>query len=458
MKIVALLSGGKDSCYNLVHCAQNGHELVAAASLGPGPGKEEIDSFMYQTVGQDVIEVVVQALDVPLFRGTIKGTAVEQGAEYGARAPAADPDTAGAGITGDETEDLYELLKTVKRHFPEVQGVSVGAILSNYQRVRVEHVCRRLSLTSLCYLWQRDQRELMAEMVEAGMEAIIIKVAGIGLTAKHLGKTLAEMQPTLNKLNDLYGSHICGEGGEYESLTLDCPIFKQRINLISTETVIHSDNDFASVAYLRIKEAALEAKEGFIARAVPAPPLLTEQGEEARNAIESNGHSEASECYQFTHLNIVQSEGASIKRIGRWIAIGNVEARTAENDMSLEDEIKACFAIVQDALAAHSLALSSIAHINLYISSIHDFARTNAVYSTMFGTSPPTRACVAVDLPNHTRVRMDCVAYEETSPHDRQALHVQSLSYWAPANIGPYSQAVVVDERVFISGQIGLVP
>lgn len=26
----------------------------------------------------------------------------------------------------------------------------------------------------------------------------------------------------------------------------------------------------------------------------------------------------------------------------------------------------------------------------------------------------------------------------------RSALHVQSLSYWAPANIGPYSQAITV--------------
>ncbi len=32
------------------------------------------------------------------------------------------------------------------------------------------------------------------------MEAILIKVAGIGLTTKHLGKTLAQMQPTLTKL------------------------------------------------------------------------------------------------------------------------------------------------------------------------------------------------------------------------------------------------------------------
>jgi len=64
----------------------------------------------------------------------------------------------------------------------------------------------------------------------------------------------------------------------------------------------------------------------------------------------------------------------------------------------------------------------------------------------MFGTSPPSRACVAVDLPPGIRVRLDCLAYTEdpSKRSDRQALHVQSISYWAPANIGPYSQAVCV--------------
>lgn len=68
-------------------------------------------------------------------------------------------------------------------------------------------------------------------MIDAGLEAVLIKVAGVGLTTKHLGKTLAQVQPTLLKLNDLYGSHICGEGGEYETLTLDSPLFKRRIVL-----------------------------------------------------------------------------------------------------------------------------------------------------------------------------------------------------------------------------------
>lgn len=85
-------------------------------------------------------------------------------------------------------------------------------------------------------------------MIENGLEAILIKVAGAGLTEKHLGKTLAEMQPTLHKLvradshisgylpthilqRDLYQTHVCGEGGEYETLTLNCPVFKRRINM-----------------------------------------------------------------------------------------------------------------------------------------------------------------------------------------------------------------------------------
>lgn len=60
--------------------------------------------------------------------------------------------------------------------------------------------CRRLGLTALCYLWQRNQADLLSEMIAAGMESVLIKVAGIGLTQSHLGKTLAQMQPTLVQL------------------------------------------------------------------------------------------------------------------------------------------------------------------------------------------------------------------------------------------------------------------
>lgn len=40
--VVGLLSGGKDSCYNLCHCAKQGHKIVALATLAPPQGKGEL--------------------------------------------------------------------------------------------------------------------------------------------------------------------------------------------------------------------------------------------------------------------------------------------------------------------------------------------------------------------------------------------------------------------------------
>ncbi|MEQ2292829.1 hypothetical protein AMECASPLE_026838, partial [Ameca splendens] len=85
-----------------------------------------------------------------------------------------------------------------------IEAVSVGAILSDYQRVRVENVgclngsrsgvcvcsepkaeklyhcfakCLRLGLQPLAYLWRRDQESLLSEMIKSDLYAILIKVA-----------------------------------------------------------------------------------------------------------------------------------------------------------------------------------------------------------------------------------------------------------------------------------------
>lgn len=90
--------------------------------------------------------------------------------------------------------------------------------------------CSRLKLVSLAYLWRRDQTELLQEMINCNVHAIIIKVAALGLYPdRHLSKSLKEIQPYLLKMKDKYGLNVCGEGGEYETFTLDCPLFKQKI-------------------------------------------------------------------------------------------------------------------------------------------------------------------------------------------------------------------------------------
>ena len=99
-------------------------------------------------------------------------------------------------------------------------------------------------------------------MIESGIEAILIKVACMGLEPeKHLGKSIREMQPYLSQLESKFGANVCGEGGEYESLTLDCPLFKhKRIVVDEFELKIHSNDAFARVGYLIFKKFHLEPK------------------------------------------------------------------------------------------------------------------------------------------------------------------------------------------------------
>ncbi|CAG7848447.1 Diphthine--ammonia ligase; AltName: Full=Diphthamide synthase; AltName: Full=Diphthamide synthetase [Serendipita indica DSM 11827] len=452
MKFVALLSGGKDSCFNISHCQKHGHELVAAASLRPKEGIDELDSYLYQTVGQDAIEYVAQALDVPLYRTVIQGTAVELQNEYGTRLGV--ERSTNQGVDEDETEDMFRLLQDVLRHHPDIQAVSVGAILSTYQRLRVEHVCRRLGLTSLSYLWQRDQEELLQEMIDAGVHAVLIKVAGIGLKPLHLGQSLAEMQPLLQSLNLRFGSHVCGEGGEYESLTLDCPAFKRKIILTETETVIQNDHDFATVAYLRIKSAHLEDKASIITDIIP-PILFDEEVTNVQAAAQSTPADEAVATKECSMGNVVRAPTIQAKY--KWVAVSSVSG-AEEHSNGIAAETRRCFENLKKLLAKEDLDITAVAHITALLGNMDDFAAFNQVYSTMFGTSPPARACVAVDLPRSHSVLLECLAYRNHAPLERLALHVQGISYWAPANIGPYSQAISVGGVTFVSGQIGLIP
>ncbi|KAM5176701.1 diphthine--ammonia ligase isoform 4-T4 [Callospermophilus lateralis] len=187
MRVVALISGGKDSCYNMMQCIAAGHQIVALANLRPNEnqvGSDELDSYMYQTVGHQAIDLYAEAMALPLYRRTIRGRSLDIGQVY-------------TKCEGDEVEDLYELLKLVKEK-EEVDGISVGAILSDYQHARVQNVCKRLNLQLLAYLWQRNQEDLLREMIASNIQAVIIKVAALGLDPdKHLGKTLDEMEPYL---------------------------------------------------------------------------------------------------------------------------------------------------------------------------------------------------------------------------------------------------------------------
>ncbi|KNE63599.1 hypothetical protein AMAG_08703 [Allomyces macrogynus ATCC 38327] len=471
MKIVALISGGKDSCFNVLHCVANGHDVVALANLHPAADAgDELDSHMYQTVGHDVIPLYAKcfrnpgapndvdplaAPDLPMFRRAIAGASANIGMTYDHAGTAA----AGNNHVVDEVEDLYLLLKDVVTAMPDVKGVSVGAILSSYQRVRVENVCQRLGLQVFGYLWQGDQVELLASMVSAGMNSILIKVAAMGLDRRHLGKSLMQLQPHLLKMHAQFDLHPCGEGGEYETITLDCPVFRRRLVVKIAETIAHSDDEIAPVLYQRLVDVEVEDKTDLVPyeqlradlRAQLVPDTVAHIVKDAINFDTVT----ASSAVGLVCAEEKEAAAAlpQVKIVGSLLAVTGIRA---PSDVALEDAAR--HVMEQLAQVLQSRKLDTKRHlimVTVLVKDMADFAHVNAIYGQYFGVNPAARACIQAVLPCQVQVDALAVAHA-TVPRDN--LHVQSISYWAAANIGPYSQSCTVGSHVFVAGQIGLVP
>ena len=313
MKFVALLSGGKDSCFNIIKCTENKHELVALANLMPQQSDvEEINSFMYQSAAHNTIPLMAECFGVPLYRQEILGRAVVQSLDY---------DRNGA----DEVEDLFRLLQRVVDMHPDIEGVSCGAIVSNYQRLRVEDVCSRLNLTPLTYLWMRDREDLLDEIICSGVVAVLVKVAGAGLDPhKHLGKDLAEMRPILHRLHERFGLDFCGEGGEYESLVLDCNIFKKRLVLL--ETAVLLDEEDCSVGNLKILQCGVVDK---------APPGVLSGVPYENLSVNSEIH----HGYQLAE-QLLQEDNQLVTSIREIIRLTSISSRYSCKKQSASDETK----------------------------------------------------------------------------------------------------------------------
>ncbi|KAG8449586.1 hypothetical protein GDO86_016291 [Hymenochirus boettgeri] len=360
-------SGGKDSCYNMMQCVSAGHQIVALANLRPPESTvDEIDSYMYQTVGHHALDLYAEAMGLPLYRATLQGTSLDTGRSY-------------IPQEGDEVEDLYQLLKLVK-------------------------------------------------------------------------------------LSDRFGVHICGEGGEYETLTLDCPLFRKRIVVDSEEVMMHSNDAFAPVAYLRLSKLHLEDKpwspmavlEGDCSCTTgwPEVPLIcsTEQyGDEKPFFWIPSGLPLMSSCER-------KKCSARSQNGFQWASEvtttgGNVMDTVSNGLTSLKDQVKELGLQMKDAVLVH-----------LYIRKMEDFATINREYGTLFPTAPPARVCLQCGLHGDAFFKMDVLFFSalpaEHSIHSESkvTMHVQSLSHWAPANIGPYSQAVRVGSTLFCAGQIALIP
>ena len=226
MRAAVLFSGGKDSTMAIYKAIEEGYKveyLVSMISDNP-------ESYMFHVPNIHISELSSKAMEIPLITAKTHG------------------------IKERELDDLKVVLNDLKNK--GIEAIFTGALASVYQKSRIDDLCVDIGLESKAPLWHVDPKKYMEEIINLGFEVIIISVSAEGLDESWIGKRIdSKLLDEIITLNSKYGMHMAFEGGEAETLVLDCPIFNKRIKILEASNVWDRDN-----GYLKITKAKLEKK------------------------------------------------------------------------------------------------------------------------------------------------------------------------------------------------------
>lgn len=234
---VSLFSGGKDSAWALHRALERGHPVERLVTVHPRG-----DSYLYHTPATGVASLAADAIGIPLVDVTPN--------DFGAAAAGRADESRARGDR--ELEPLEAALDALAGELGGIEGVTAGAVESEYQTSRIAGMCDRLGAELFAPLWQEDPRTLADAMLDAGFEITVVQVAADGLDESWLGRTLdAPSFAELEELNEEYGVHLLGEGGEYETVVVAGPHMDGRVDL-SYDTVWTGDRGHLEVTDARL--------------------------------------------------------------------------------------------------------------------------------------------------------------------------------------------------------------
>jgi len=205
MRLASLFTGGKDSTFATRLVERDGDEVSHLVTMIP----RRMDSWMFHTVNIHLAGMVAEALGVNHITGA---------------------------TLGEKERELDDLKRTLAGL--DVDGVVSGAIASTYQRSRVDRICGELGLEHSAPLWGRGGRELLEEMISEGLVIVVTSVAARGLDSQWLGRVLdSGAVEELVELHRRFGVDVCGDGGEMETLVLDAPWFRRRLEITRASSI-----------------------------------------------------------------------------------------------------------------------------------------------------------------------------------------------------------------------------
>ena len=210
MNLVALFSGGKDSTFAIYKAALEGHFIECAATIFPQSSESKF--LHYPNTHMTLLQT--KSMNIPhIFSKT------------------------NSNMIDTEMAELEKILIQAKKDFG-VDGLVHGGILSEFQKNHFEIICKKLNLKMISPLWKVNQKEYMNVLIDCKFRFIITSVSSAGLDDSWLGREITKEDiERLDKLATKCGFNLSFEGGEAETLVLDCPLFISPIKIIKSEKI-----------------------------------------------------------------------------------------------------------------------------------------------------------------------------------------------------------------------------
>ena len=225
MKLAIMFTGGKDSTFTIFKALKEGHEIKYLVTVKP---KNE-DSYMFHSIALEITKIQADLMN-------LNHIFIE--------------------VSGEKEKEVEELLNSLSEISKEIDAIGIGGIRSKYQLERFKFIAEKLGKKLYTPLLNIDCEFYWEELLKNNFKIILTKVSAYGLEKDLLGKIVDNsILQELKLRSKRFGFDLCFEGGEAETLVLDCPLFSKKIIIEDFEIV----EDQLSAKIL-IKKIRLEEK------------------------------------------------------------------------------------------------------------------------------------------------------------------------------------------------------
>ncbi|MEK6847625.1 MAG: diphthine--ammonia ligase [Nanoarchaeota archaeon] len=207
MKLGVLFSGGKDSTMATWLAKKQGHEIACLITIY----SENPDSYMFHTPSIFKTKKQAEVMGIPILTGETNG------------------------VKEEELKDLEKAIKAAIKKY-KIEGIVTGALHSDYQASRIQKICDNLGLQCINPLWHKDEFQYLRDIINNKFKVVIIGVSAYPLGASWLGRVIDEkFIEDVTKLHEKYKIHVAGEGGEFETFVLECPLFERPLKVTGAD-------------------------------------------------------------------------------------------------------------------------------------------------------------------------------------------------------------------------------